>query len=235
MSRSYYLDITNEKYNHLTALYPTDKKEGSATVWHCRCDCGNEVDVGIGRLRYGSVKTCGKCEYHLEGVRKCHELWHTPLEKALAKRFRGILKRCYNPRCKAYPDYGGRGILVCDEWLKDRRKFVEWGLANGFRPELSIDRIDVNKGYSPDNCRWVTDKVQGNNKRDNVYVTVGHRTHTITQWSILIDRPLFALYRLSQIDDNGSDLTWYIRTRWERLCKTQQAVAEERLKQIEQR
>lgn len=100
-------------------------------------------------------------------------------------------KRCYNPNNKSYKDYGGRGITVCEEWLNTERckkgikgwyAFKEWALSNGYTDELTLDRIDVNKGYSPNNCRWVTRKVQNNNQRSNRLITYQDKTQNLKQW-----------------------------------------------------
>ena len=112
--------------------------------------------------------------------------------------FSAMKKRCYDPNCKAYKDYGGRGITVCDEWRNPERTtvigtkahhvtkgfvaFKEWALVNGYADNLTIDRIDVNKGYSPENCRWVTAKEQQNNTRKNLLVTYKGQTKTLPQW-----------------------------------------------------
>ena len=108
--------------------------------------------------------------------------------------YTGMKQRCCNPKTNRYNDYGGRGIKVCDEWSNTERAkvrgcntkgwlaFKEWALSHGYKDGLTIDRIDVNKGYSPDNCRWVTMKVQLNNRRDNNYVTYKGKTQTLTQW-----------------------------------------------------
>lgn len=112
--------------------------------------------------------------------------------------FSAMKKRCYDPNCKSFKDYGGRGITVCDEWRNPERTtvigtkarnvtkgfvaFKEWALANGYTDNLTIDRIDVNKGYSPENCRWVTAKEQQNNTRKNLLVTYKGQTKTLPQW-----------------------------------------------------
>lgn len=94
-----------------------------------------------------------------------------------------MVARCHNPNNASYYNYGARGITVCDEWRKDHSKFVEWGYANGYQKGLSIDRIDNNKGYSPENCRWVDRYVQQNNMRRNHYITVDGETHSISEWA----------------------------------------------------
>ena len=95
--------------------------------------------------------------------------------------------RCYNPNFKEYKHYGGRGITICDEWQtpyswKGGRAFKKWALENGYADNLTLDRIDVNKGYSPDNCRWVSMKTQQNNKRNNRLITYNGKTQTIALW-----------------------------------------------------
>lgn len=112
--------------------------------------------------------------------------------------FSSMKKRCYNPSCKSYKNYGGRGITICDEWRNPEKvsikgtknnnitkgfvAFKEWALNNGYADNLTIDRIDTNKGYSPDNCRWATSKEQQNNLRNNVIITYKGRTKTLAQW-----------------------------------------------------
>lgn len=102
------------------------------------------------------------------------------------KRIRNILSgmkyRCNNPRCRYYKDYGGRGIKVCEEW-NSSEAFIEWSLSHGYKDNLSIDRIDNDKGYSPDNCRWTTQEVQHNNTRRSHKVTAFGKTMTLTEWA----------------------------------------------------
>lgn len=109
--------------------------------------------------------------------------------------YRTMKQRCCNPKSKSYEYYGGRGITVCSEWLdseidntvkgcntKGWLAFKKWALENGYQDGLTLDRIDVNKGYSPDNCRWVTIKEQANNKSDNHFITYKGKTQTLMQW-----------------------------------------------------
>lgn len=96
--------------------------------------------------------------------------------------YRAMIDRCYRTCNAAYDNYGGRGIKICDEWLDDR-KFVEWAINNGYSEGLSLDRINNNGNYSPDNCRWTTYKVQANNKRNNLLLTAFGETKTLAQWS----------------------------------------------------
>ena len=92
-------------------------------------------------------------------------------------------KRCFNQNCPNYKWYGARGITMCDEWCNSFVCFRDWALSSGYNDELTIDRVDVNGNYDPNNCRWVTIKEQANNKRTNRYLTFQGETHTITEWA----------------------------------------------------
>lgn len=95
----------------------------------------------------------------------------------------GMKQRCYNQKLREYKWYGARGIKVCDEWRQDFQSFYVWALANGYTDDLSLDRIDGDKNYCPDNCRWATDKEQHNNQSNNIKITYGNKTQTLKQWS----------------------------------------------------
>lgn len=94
----------------------------------------------------------------------------------------GIKQRCYNPNNKSYDNYGGRGIKVCDEWCNDFQAFYNWSMDNGYQDGLQIDRIDNNKGYSPDNCRWVNRYTNNNNRRNNILFTYNGVTQSLMAW-----------------------------------------------------
>lgn len=95
--------------------------------------------------------------------------------------------RCYNYNHNAYKDYGGRGITICDEWLNDFMAFYDWSMSNGYSDNLTIDRIDNNKGYSPDNCQYVSMKQQCRNRRNTIYITYNGKTKTLIDWCELLD------------------------------------------------
>lgn len=96
--------------------------------------------------------------------------------------YHGMKKRCLNPNCKRYRDYGGRGIVICDEWLKGFDYFADWAYANGYEQGLTIERNDVNGNYCPENCAWITMKEQAYNKRDSIKVTYNGETKDLMVW-----------------------------------------------------
>lgn len=100
--------------------------------------------------------------------------------------YHGMMYRCYNPKCKSYKDYGARGITVCEEWRNDKQAFIDWAYANGYKDELSIDRIDNDGNYNPWNCRWVTIKQQVNNRRCNFYIKAFGTVKTASEWGEII-------------------------------------------------
>ena len=101
----------------------------------------------------------------------------------LYRIYYNILARCYNPNVRSYANYGARGIAMCSEWLESFALFKEWSIANGYSDLLTIDRIDVNGDYSPENCRWVTSHEQCLNRRNNHYITIGGETKPLDEWS----------------------------------------------------
>lgn len=107
--------------------------------------------------------------------------WHGGKGTRLYSIWKAMKTRCYNPNFHAYPIYGGRGISVCDEWKSDFQKFRDWSLSNGYEDDLTIDRIDTNGDYRPDNCRWVTYKAQANNTRRNKIISYMGETGTIAE------------------------------------------------------
>jgi len=101
--------------------------------------------------------------------------------------YKKMKERCYDTRNKNFHNYGGRGIVICEEWKNNKTLFIEWGLLNGFEIGLTIDRIDVNGNYEPKNCRWLTNQEQQNNRRNNHYITYNGETKSARDWAIVLD------------------------------------------------
>lgn len=145
--------------------------------WLCLCDCGNTAIGTVKHLLDGGRRSCGKCKY-----RYANYGTHKESKTRLWRIWDDMKTRCNNPNARNYKNYGQRGIKICPEW-SDFSEFRSWAYNNGYSDGLSIDRIDVDKDYCPGNCRWATMKEQGNNKRNNNYLTFNGETKTIMQWS----------------------------------------------------
>lgn len=169
-------DITNKKFGRLTVI-KFIKRENYKTYWECLCECGNKIITTQNNLQTGSTKSCG-CLFK-EGNNKKMNLSHSRLYHI----WRNMKARCYQKSSPSYKNYGGKGITVCDEWLNDFMPFYNWAMANGYKEELTLDRINVNGNYEPSNCRWATHKEQNNNTTRNVYITFNGLTLTRNQWA----------------------------------------------------
>jgi hypothetical protein len=168
------IDLTGQQFGRLTALRYEDGK------WVCKCKCGNVVAILSGNLRAGRTLSCG-CQKRDSNIKKNYVHGHR--KERIYGIYHKILDRTTNKNDKAYKNYGGRGIGICKEWKNDFETFRKWALENGYTEELTIDRIDNNKGYSPENCRWTTRKVQNNNTRRNHFITYKGQTKTLAQWA----------------------------------------------------
>lgn len=174
------MDLTGKKFGNLVVLGLDHMDKYHKAWWLCRCSCGTEKAVSGGHLIDGSTTSCG-C------VMRSTRVSHGESRTRLYGIWAAMKSRCYNPKNNRYALYGGRGITVCEEWLRHFTDFRDWALDNGYRDDLSIDRIDTNKGYSPDNCRWATMKMQANNKRNNYSITYNGKTQTSEEWAQELD------------------------------------------------
>jgi len=176
-------DLTGRRFGRLVVLYDTGERKDGHVVWHCRCDCGNEVDRRSDYLTSGHTKSCG-C-YNRERAAEAHTVHGMSRRRKYHPVYwiwGAMLQRCENQNCTYYKDYGGRGITVCPEW-HDAKIFINWALANGWRKELTLDRIDNDGNYEPSNCHWVTRKEQARNRRSNRRITFNGKTQTLAQWA----------------------------------------------------
>lgn len=176
-----FIDLTGNKYGRLTVLKRVENR-GKRTMWLCQCDCGNEKVVSGKDITSGKTQSCG-CLNSEKTIKRNtkHNLSNTRLYNI----WNGMIGRCYRNKTKHYKDYGGRGIRVCEEWRSDFMNFYNWAKNNGYSPELSIDRIEVDGNYEPTNCRWATQEQQMNNTRSNHLVTINEKTLTVTEWEKL--------------------------------------------------
>ncbi len=189
-------DLTGQKFGKLTVIARAEnhvQPSGKHYVqWLCRCECGNEVVVRAANLKKGHTRSCGCL---IKETNSTHGLKKTRLYVV----WRDIKIRCYNPNARNFKDYGAKGVTVCDEWKNDFKAFYDWAISNGYnkdakRGECTIDRIDNNSGYCPQNCRWVDNLAQQNNRTNNRFLTHKGKTHTVAEWSRILNIPSHVLY-----------------------------------------
>ena len=174
------VDLTGLRFGRLV-VKERDWSKKKAAYWFCLCDCGNTATVQATHLRSGATQSCG-C-LHDESSRKTTWKTHGAYKTRIYQTWLGMKGRCYNERNSRYPNYGGRGITVCEEWRDSFEAFRDWAMANGYRDDLTIERKDVNGDYCPENCCWATQKEQQNNRSNNLMLTHNGKTQTITQWA----------------------------------------------------
>ena len=173
------IDLTGKRFGRLVVIKRLENDKHYSACWLCKCDCGNIKSIKGNSLRRGLTVSCG-C-YHKETVTN-RQTTHNSSKTRLFRIWQHMKARCYNPNYKFYSYYGGRGITICDEWRNDFISFQQWSLSHGYTDELTLDRINTNGNYEPDNCRWVTRKIQQNNNRRNLNFTINGETKTLAQW-----------------------------------------------------
>lgn len=177
-------DLTGNRYNRLTVMSRTPNHKGKVT-WLCQCDCGNTKEIAGASLVAGNTQSCGCLAKERSSAASKK---HGGLDTRLYRIWRNMKSRCHCPSAAKYHNYGGKGIDVCNEWI-DFTGFRAWAMGNGYSDELTLDRIDGNGDYCPDNCRWATFKEQNNNTAQNHILHHDGFSGTIAQWAERIGLP----------------------------------------------
>lgn len=178
-----FIDLTGQRFERLVVIERSGIGNSGSVVWRCLCDCGKETHVLGTSLRMGNTRSCGCLIAESTSARaRTHGLSKTRLYKI----WDGMRGRCTNPNRREYKDYGGRGITVCTEWDKEFMAFHDWSMENGYSDNLTLDRIENDGPYSPENCRWATRKTQSDNTRLTVHITVNGETRNIEEWAATI-------------------------------------------------
>ena len=159
------INLSGQRFGRLIALSNTGKKCGAHLIWLCKCDCGKLVEVLGDNLRSGNTKSCGCLRKEIVTIHgdsriRLYYIWHS------------MKARCYNSNNNNYKYYGERGIKVCKEWKNNYMMFKNWALANGYKEGLTIDRIDNDGNYCPENCRWLT---KSENSRNGAFKRWGKK------------------------------------------------------------
>ena len=184
------IDITGNRYGKLTVVCRAENAPKGISRWECKCDCGKVVIVRGNNLRSGAVKSCGCLINDKNANRATHNMSQTRLYRTWA----GIKARCYYTSQPAYKSYGARGIKMCDEWLHSFDAFAKWALSNGYQDDLTIERIDNDKGYNPDNCKWIGLGEQANNRHSNIKITYKGDTRNLSEWCKIYGKDYYLVH-----------------------------------------
>lgn len=205
-------DITGQKFGRLTAVRIDHQEKDYRYCWLFKCDCGGEIVARKSDVVGGRVKFCNKCKYekqtkHAKKGTRLYAVWNS------------MKQRCLNKNHKSYKQYGGRGIKVCKDWL-EFMPFYDWAMANGYDEtadfmQCTIDRIDVNGNYEPNNCRWVNQKKQGENTRTVHKIEYNGETHCLSEWARILKIERKALeYKLKKGLSLKEIIKFNIKERW---------------------
>ena len=199
-------DLTGQKFGKLTVIGLKDTNTRK-TYWICQCDCGNVKAVRSDSLLSDAIRSCGCLKKEQDKINLIKNHSHKMSGTRIYSEWQDMKGRCYNMHNARYHRYGGRGITVCDEWKNSFEAFYEWALKNGYSDELTIDRIDNDSNYCPENCRWSTIKEQCRNRSTNIQITIGNCTRSLTEWCEIFNvdyKKVYARYKrngFASIDD----------------------------------
>ena len=187
-------DLTGQKFGLLTVLCRAENTPAGRVKWHCQCECGGTKIVASTELLKGRTRSCGclgLAQRRAAGNSRKHKYGRSTCLSEY-KSWWSMVARCTNTNHKSYPNYGGRGVTVCERWLNSFPAFVD---DMGKRPKgKTLDRINSDKGYCPENCRWSTMTEQGNNRRNNRLLEYNGATHTAMEWVRLLNLKSATVY-----------------------------------------
>jgi hypothetical protein len=176
--------LDGKRFGRLRVVSYHGKNKHNVATWFCECDCGGTKVVPSGSLVAGFTRSCGcygkENPSHTKHGGKGTRLYHI---------WKSMNGRCKTPTNASYSNYGGRGISVCDDWSHDFVSFRKWAYGHGYSDDLTIDRIDNDGNYCPENCRWVDMTVQANNTRKNHIVMINGQNKTISNWARHYKKP----------------------------------------------
>lgn len=213
---SHFEDLTGQRFARLTVIrfIPQEERTVRGYNWWCRCDCGNEIKANASKLKKGLQQSCGCLKEEMKPFLGDITRKYKYSNKRLYSVYQSMMTRCTVENSREYENYGGRGIKVCDEWLGEYGydRFAEWAISAGYdvnaeRGKCTLDRIDTDGDYCPENCRWISNQDQQNNRRDNVLHTYKGETHTIADWSRIIGIPYTRLHYGLQ---HGKTIDYYM-------------------------
>lgn len=185
-----FIDLSGKKFGRLIVIKKAGKTKSGNITWFCKCDCGKESVVIGSELINGRTQSCGCYNREKKAMRQAEALTtHGGSRTRLYRVWRGMKDRCKNLNNPRYHHYGGRGIKVCGKWLNDFSAFRDWALTNGYSDELTIDRIDVNGDYAPNNCRWISNFEQQSNKKNNRFIEFNGKKLTVAEWERILSFP----------------------------------------------
>ena len=189
------IDLVGQRFHYLTVIKRVGSKDKSA-LWECKCDCGKTVQYSSRELKFSRLKSCGcyKLAYHTKRLTK-HGQTHTKLYNVWG----AMLDRCLSDNTKSFSNYKGRGITVCEEW-KDFKNFYEWA-KDRYENGLTLERINNDLGYCPENCAWKDRKAQARNRRTKHNIVYDNRKISIIELSEILNVNVKALW--SFIDRHG--------------------------------
>lgn len=200
-------DLTGLKFGRWTVLERAGSNKHGRAMWRCICECGNEKAVDSRCLLIGSSRSCGclnKEQQQKTGI-YANAATHGQSRTRLYRIWKAMKGRCENPHKQDFHLYGGRGISVCEEW-HSFEPFRDWANDAGYSDAMSIDRIDVNGNYCPENCRWATIDEQARNKRNTRFLTIDGVTKRLSQWAAEAGLTRSAMYKRISEGLSGRDL-----------------------------